>query len=345
MWSMAQRPRPRHRIAAVLGLIVLSPIAAEYLIGYDDTIGQPLTLLFGLLILGPLYGCAAVLIREMTRRSGRGWPTMLLLSLVFGLVQAGLIDQSLFNPDYRGIPYWAQMREPTYLPALGTSAYMMMNFLIGHLVRSFAVPIALVETLVGGEDGRRPWLGPFGLVLTSVGYLVGAAFILYDQRSLGFTPSPAQLAGTAVVAIVLVVVALTVPRRGPVAARPAPPAVLVGVLALVWAWHELAPTTWVGVIVDIALLGGLALGVAWWSRSPEWGQRQVLALCGAVLAVQALNAFAIEPLGQPDPVARYSVNAVLAFGVVVIVVAAFRRASHCRPSPLSSADATSGTKD
>jgi hypothetical protein len=32
---------------------------------------------------------------------------MLCLGAAFGLLQAGLIDQSLFNPDYRVIPYWA----------------------------------------------------------------------------------------------------------------------------------------------------------------------------------------------------------------------------------------------
>ncbi len=319
----------------MLGLIVLSPIAAEYLIGYDDTIGQPLTLVFGLLILGPLYGCAAVLIREITRRTGRGWPTMLLLALAFGLVQAGLIDQSLFNPDYRGIPYWALMREPTYLPALGTSAYMLMNFLIGHLVRSFAVPIAVVESLVGGEGARQPWLGPFGLVVVSLGYVVGAAFIWYDERSLGFTPTAGQLAVTGIVVVALVVIALALPRSearphpAVVATRPAPRPLFIGLLgAVAWAWHELAPTSWPGVGVDVVLLGTLALGIAWWSRSPEWGQRQVLALCAAVLAVQALNAFLIEPLGQPDPIARYAANVVIAAGVVVIMSVAFRRASR-----------------
>ncbi len=332
MFSMAPRPRPRHRVAPVFGLIVFSPIAAEYLIGYDDTIGQPLTLVFGLLVLGPLYGCAAVLIREITRRAGRGWPTMLLLSLAAGLVQAGLIDQSLFNPDYRGIAYWSQLREPTYLPGLGTSAYMIMNFLLGHLVRSFAVPIAVIETLVGGEDARRPWLGPFGLTLVSLGYLIGAGFILWDQRSLGFTLTPAQLSVTCVIAILLVVVAFTLPRRGPLASRPVPNAWLVAILAaLAWAWHEQAPTTWLGVGLDVALLATLGAGIAWWWWSPDWGQRQMIALCAAVLGVQAVSAFLIEPLGQPDPVTRYAVNAVLALGMLVILVVASRRA---RRSPI-----------
>jgi hypothetical protein len=88
-------------VAPALFLLLFAPVSAEYLIGYDDTIGDPAVLVFGLVIFGPLYGAPAVLIREAARRAGRGWPSMLLLGLAFGLAQAGLIDQSLFNPDYR----------------------------------------------------------------------------------------------------------------------------------------------------------------------------------------------------------------------------------------------------
>jgi hypothetical protein len=124
----------------VVGLFFFAPISAEYLIGYDDLIGRPLELVFGLLIFGPLYGAPALFIREAARRSGRGWPTILLLSFAAGLVQAGLIDQSLFNPNYRDIPYWDELRRPTYLPGLGFSAYMLLGFLGGHMIQSFAGP-------------------------------------------------------------------------------------------------------------------------------------------------------------------------------------------------------------
>ncbi|MER5217897.1 hypothetical protein ABT063_47220 [Streptomyces sp. NPDC002838] len=83
----------------VAGLLVLSPISAEYLIGYGESTGRPLELLAGLLILAPLYGTVAVLIREITRRTGRGWPTNLMLSAAFGMIQAGLIDQTLFDNE------------------------------------------------------------------------------------------------------------------------------------------------------------------------------------------------------------------------------------------------------
>jgi hypothetical protein len=83
-------------LAPVVGLLVVSPIAAEYLSGYQ--VFNPLVLLGYLGIFIPLYGTVAVLIREITRRTGRDWPTILLLGAAFGLIQAGPLDQSLFNP-------------------------------------------------------------------------------------------------------------------------------------------------------------------------------------------------------------------------------------------------------
>jgi hypothetical protein len=34
----------------------------------------------------------------VARRTGRGWPAMLVLGLAYGLIEAGLIDQTLSTP-------------------------------------------------------------------------------------------------------------------------------------------------------------------------------------------------------------------------------------------------------
>ena len=87
------------RVAPALVLYVLSPFVAEFLLG-----DFPVTVLWLILLLGPMYGGGALLIRELTRRTGRGWPTMVLLGIAFGVVEEGLVTQSLFNPDYVGPP-------------------------------------------------------------------------------------------------------------------------------------------------------------------------------------------------------------------------------------------------
>src|SRR5262249_48208270 len=98
-----QRRSPR---LLALGLLILAPLCAEYITGYDTSTGRPLALVGGLLILSPLYGGPALWIRELARRFGVGWPGLMALAAAFGIVQAGVVDQSLFSKSYREIEYW-----------------------------------------------------------------------------------------------------------------------------------------------------------------------------------------------------------------------------------------------
>ena len=101
------------RIAPPIGLLLLAPWVGEYLLGNvsaRDLVALP--------YLVPLYGGGALLIREVVRRSGRGWPTILVLGLAYGIIEAGLVDQGLFNLSFEGheyrkvtpIPPWASAR-------------------------------------------------------------------------------------------------------------------------------------------------------------------------------------------------------------------------------------------
>src|SRR5690242_1417016 len=98
------------RVAPAFVLIFLSPFVAEFLLG-----DFPVTMLPSLLFLAWMYGCGALLIRELTRRAGRGWPTMALLALAFGVLEEGLVTQSLFNPNYVN----AHLLDEGFVPSLG----------------------------------------------------------------------------------------------------------------------------------------------------------------------------------------------------------------------------------
>ena len=66
----------RDRVVAIGSLVVLSAIGAELLAAYNDTTGQPPELLFNAAFFAMLYGCPALLIRELARRTGahgRDW--------------------------------------------------------------------------------------------------------------------------------------------------------------------------------------------------------------------------------------------------------------------------------
>ncbi|WP_375022124.1 hypothetical protein [Actinomadura sp. GTD37] len=305
-------------MALVIGLVLLSPVCAEYLIGYDQIIGRPLELLGGLLILAPLYGTVAVLIREAARRTGRGWPAIVLLSAAFGLVQAGLIDQSLFNPDFVDEPSWDRDRLPTHIPALGVSAHYLLSFVAGHVIWSFGAPIAVIEACAPRYAGR-PWLGRAGIATMVVLYGLGAA-IIFHEHTRDFMASPAQLGTTAAIAVLLGIAAFVLPRRSARVPGRVPPPWLVGCGAVIlWGTHQLASTSWVWVALGVLALTLAAGCLLRYSGRRGWNHRHVLAASGAALVVNSALAFAVEPLGETSYPVKYAVNTALLLGVLLLL--------------------------
>ncbi|GAA3178734.1 MULTISPECIES: hypothetical protein [Streptomyces] len=322
----ARRPLWR-RAAPVTGLLLLSPFCAEYLIGYQGVLTSPVDLLVAVVFVLPIYGAPAVLIRDLTRRTGRGWPTLLLLATAAGLIQAGWIDQSLFNHrDFADGPL------PTLLPGLDVDASQLLTFLVGHVVWSFGAPVAVIESCVPGRAGR-PWLGWRGTAVLTVVYLAGAVFFTYQLVVLpDFHARPGQLIAVGAAVAAAAGAAFALPRRAPRAGGSVPPPWCAGLAALVllaafvtlndqWAWRGVAVAA-----VALTLLGVL---LAHWSRRPGWGQRHRLAVAAAALLLYGVLAFAVNPAHAPQPVLYASRGTILA-GVVVLLSGAARRTVRAR---------------
>jgi hypothetical protein len=315
----APPPTRLRRLAPALGLFFLAPLVAEYLLG---TIS--LSQLVALPFIAPMYGGGALLIRELARRNGRGWPTIVLLAAAYGLLEAGLLDQSLFNPSYLGHDF----QSAAHVPALGVSAHYALVFVAGHAIWSISVPIALVETLV--PDRRTtPWLGAPGLTVTAVVFLAGCALIAWDhQVTERFLPTPGQLGGTAAAVVALVAVAFAVGRRArprTPPARRAPGPWRVGAAGLLASSLFFArPESWLGVAMGLLLVAAMAVAVARWSRRAGWGAAHRFALAGGALLTYAWVGFALTPLmgapGAPDLIG----NAVFALGALALLVACGR---------------------
>lgn len=213
---------------------MLSPICAEYLSAYDNSTGHLDQLVGNLVIFVPLYGCAALLIREVARRARLGWIGILLLAAAFGLVEAGLVDQSLFSPDYRGMEGWEAMFQGTLIAPFGLSVVNLYGFVGGHVMLAICGPIALVEAWRPAH-ATEPWLRLPGLVITAVVYVLGSAFVLqYHLRTEVWHASVGQLVGTAVVVLGLIVAAVLLGRRSrPTRGSGGPGLRLTAVVALV----------------------------------------------------------------------------------------------------------------
>jgi hypothetical protein len=309
---------------------VLSPLIAEFLLG-----NQPITQLGGLVLLAPVYGGAAILIREVTRRAGRGWPSILLLSAAFGLILEGLIDQMLFNPGYVGLRSFEGLSN---IPVLGISASMVQATLTLHTVWSICVPIALVEAFDG--EPKRPWLGGFGLTVTALVFIVGStiSWIYQSQENHHFVASPAQLAVTAVFVVALCVAAFRIKRRPESTARKSPPtpwltgAASFGLSSLYWLESTVVPDTnvtqWIGVAGWFVLVGVTAALVRYWSRQPGWTDLHRLALAGGALLTYVWVGFEHSRYLTASTSVAITGNVIFGAGAILLLIKAVRARSH-----------------
>ncbi|GAA3950082.1 hypothetical protein [Actinoplanes auranticolor] len=320
------RARP-HRLLLVGGLFLLAPLVGEYLFGNIAITELPFVL-----VLASLYGGGAVLIREVARRTGRGWPTMLLLALAYGLFEEGPVDQMLWNPHYGGIKDFGLSYAGTYVEWLGTSVQLLQDVVSLHTVWSICVPIALVEAFDRGRP--RPWLGRTGLIIVASVFVLGSLFLAVAQIDAdGFVASAAQYAGTSAVILTLVVAVFVVDRRPlPRLDATAPSPWLVGAFSFVAAGLVVARqylpesvSAWLvatGWFVLVAFAGALVLR---WSRSRGWGGQHRLALAGGALLTYAWLGFQQARYLDVSRTTALIGNAVFGIGAVGLLILAARR--------------------
>ncbi|MET0448691.1 MAG: hypothetical protein ABW004_09800, partial [Aeromicrobium sp.] len=197
----------RTRWLPLLGVLLLAPWFAEMSWGGYPLTDIPVIVLF----LGPMYGGAALLIRETARRAGRGWPTIVLLAAAFGVLQAGLVDQSLFNPAYDRYDF----QHPVHVDGIDVSLYYLLAFVAGHVVASIVAPIAVAECWTRRPHAR--WLTRRTTWLVAALYVLATAVNhlgVKDEVGHGFQASPVQM--TAAVGVVAVLLAAAV-TWGPLA--------------------------------------------------------------------------------------------------------------------------------
>jgi hypothetical protein len=313
------------RLAPAFALFFLAPLVAEFLLG-----DFPITYLGVLFALAPLYGGGALLIREVARRTDRGWPTMLLLALAFGVIEEGLLTQSLFNPNYVN----AHLLDEGFVPALGIAVPWTIFVLTLHTVWSVATPVALVEEATVSHR-EQPWTRTPGLIAASVLFVVGCVvtfqFTYSDEH---FLASPAQLTASAAIAIALVVVAFVVPRRWESVGR-VPSAWLVFVGAfLAGAIFMLADDVipWqIGVIVVPIMLAAVIVSVLRWSGRPDWGPWHRFGLAAGALLTYTWHAFTMGSVKGGNPTIDLVSHVIYAVVAVAILGVVARRVRQPQP--------------
>jgi hypothetical protein len=316
------RPRAAGRVAPAIGLFLLAPLVAEYLLG-----NVAVSAMAGMLVLAPMYGGGALIIREAARRAGRGWPTIVLLASAYGVLEAGLLDQSLFNPSFEGYDFQSAAR----IPGLGISAHWALSFIAGHAIWSISVPIAIVETLVP-ERRTAPWLGSPGLTVTGVLFLLGSWAIFRDHTQ-GFLATTPQVTGAMAVTVALIAAAFAIrPRPAPRRDRRAPSPWGIGPVALVASTLFIArPETWLGVAIGVALGTAMILMIARWSRGAGWTEAHRLALAAGALLTYMWAGFLLLYLERTANTVNLIGQTLLVLSAVALLLAA-GRAARTTPS-------------
>jgi hypothetical protein len=323
------------RVAPALVLVLLAPFVGEVLLG-----SIPTHLIYAYPALVPMYGGGALLVRELTRRVGGGGLTVLLLGAAYGVVEEGLGDMSLFNPNFLGL----HLLEHGNLFGIGWVWWL--DVLTLHVVWSIGTSVVLVEALFA-RRGTAPWLGRVGLAMSGVVFALGTALV-HAAAGEGYVLSPAQLVGSLGLILALVATAFLLPRsrRWPLPARDprrVPHPWLVGVAAFVpaSAFMALDPRVTgalqlpaLGVILaDVVLYLLAASTVSRWSKRRGWGGIHRFALAAGAALTYAWCGLVFTGRNAPDLVGQ-AVVALLAIGILAL---AARRTQAALPLPVAAA--------
>ena len=328
------------RIAPALALLVLSPLVAEFLLG-DFSIRQ-----LGLIVvLIPQYGGGALLVREMARRAGKGWPSMILLALAYALIEEGFTTQSLFNPNYAGF----RLLDYGFIPALGTSLDWTVFVLTLHIVWSVGSCIAIAEGLAA-ERWMTPWLGRLGLAVIVFLFLLGCTLTtIFTFKTFPFVATSWQFVGVAIAVVASIVTALKFfdssgTRVGNRVEGPAPPLWLPGAASLgfcssFYLLYQRGPLKGLHPLVTLAGMLGLELiAIAFitaWSKRRGWGPRHVLAgATGAILTYGWLSITRMisgaTALGVPTTTVDVVGQIFLLLGILALIGITDRRLSRVK---------------
>ena len=135
-------------------LFFLAPVVAELL----SSSAPPVEFFnpFGFPVMCLLYGCGALLARELCVRWKKGWLGLLALGAAFAIIEEGLMVRSFFDPGWPDLGILA-----SHGRALGVNWVWSLNLIIFHSVYSIVVPNILVGLLFPSSRGE-PWMGRAG---------------------------------------------------------------------------------------------------------------------------------------------------------------------------------------
>jgi hypothetical protein len=322
---------PRGSAAPVVTLLLLAPLIGEVLSG-----ATRLSFLFVLVPEVMVWGCGALIIREVVRHWRGGGTSLLLLGLALSVAEEFVIQQTSIAP----LPWLGSI--PAYGRVWGVNWCYFLYMLGYEAVWIVLVPI-LVAELAFPDRRHQTWLRPRGLVLSATVFGLGSfiAWFTWTQQARPsvfhvpvYEPPRLTLALGGLAIVVLVVAAYAARGAGrPTAARRAPRPWVLAVAAMVFGfpWSGLMILVFVpqrGLPLWIPMVVGGAWGIAAallmtrWASSSDWhdGHRWALAF-GALLVCMLAGFLGSSYWPRMDVIAKALLNVI----AVVLMIALGRR--------------------
>jgi hypothetical protein len=314
------KPKIRNRKAAWT-LALLTPVIAELAFG-----STPLHFAYLLLLWLPIYGAGILLIREAVTRTGRGWPSIIVLGLAYEIAEDGLGLQALTSPHLYHAADWAPQ-------IFGFNiAYWILNA-IYHIVFSAIIPIFITNLLFPAFKDR-PYLKKGGLVWVMLFALIGVGMLrgsVPPSQDPGYTAPVAVLIGCVVAIIALAVIALRfMPRKQPspmndTAVPSSKQLVLTGVVSTVVVFGLMYPFAgahqplfthgyWAYIPIAIGTLLAVYVykTIRSWGQSKLWNTRLALALAGGALVGHTIFGLVAAHLNVIDRIG---------LGIILVIMA------------------------
>ncbi len=289
-------PQDRTR-RPVLALVLLGPLLGEVISG-----ATRFSYLFAYVPEVMMWGCGALLLRDIVRRWGGTWRSMLPLALALSVWEEFLVQQTSLAP----FPWPGAVNGYGRYAGVNWAYFLFM--LAFESVTITLVPVRLVELLFP-RHAARPWLDRRGLAVAGTVFLLGSSVAWYLWIKVArvqvfhapdYVPHPALFGAGALAIVLLFALGSRLRRIPPRGATRAPaPLIALGAATLLAApWYALMalvfvpwprpPALWIPVAGALAWsLLTLALA-ARWSRASGWGERHdaavvlgVALVCGA----------------------------------------------------------------
>lgn len=204
--------------------MLIAPYFGEGLSG--STPALDLLLPWNLAFMAALYGCGALVCREVAHRFDLGFGGLVVLGVAYAVWEEALVDRYWFFPDF-----WTDSDIGSYSVVWHTNVLLAVHLTVFHTVVSICSSVLVVEWLAPSAR-HRPWASRPGLVLA--GLVLAVTPIIYgefEQRPPASVLVAASVLLIAVVAVAFLVGSRRRPTEGPIRRESKPPFRWLGTLA------------------------------------------------------------------------------------------------------------------